>query len=338
MVDKSIGNKGFIFLVGIILLLSLVVAGSGCTDKTQSDLRSCWSVIRPPSDVESIALSDNIIWAGGKEGVFGIDPNSGEIVTTTPCGQKLPYVQALLLDTTGRLWVGYNGGVVEFDGSDCVFYTTEQGLTDNRVNALIQDSEDRIIAGTWGGISIYEDGKWQKSGYSDGLIHEMVNVILEDSTGGLWFGSYVAPNGGISYYKDGKWQYFTIENGLPHNNVNAIVEDSMGNVWVGTGLYDRGGAVKLVYNGSGWEIGDTFVKDDGLAGEKVRSLFEDRSGNMWLGSEYDGVAYFKDGVFTVLGENDGLSSPEVKCFAQSDDGTLWMGTRDGITRISVSGQ
>lgn len=328
-------------MVEVILLLSLaIVSGSGCIDMPQNDgnLKSGWAVIRPPSDVESIVVSDNIIWAGGKEGVFGIDPNSGEVVVTTPFNQKLPYTQALLLDTAGRLWVGYNGGVAELNGSEHVFYTTQQGLPDNRVNALIQDNKGRIIAGTWSGMAIYEDGMWQKPEYSDGLIHEMVNVIMEDSRGGLWFGSYVAPNGGISYLNDGEWQYFTIENGLPHNDVNAIVEDSMGNVWVGTGLYNRGGAVKLVYNDSGWEVIDTFSKDDGLAGEKVRSLFEDMSGNMWFGSEYDGVAYFKDGGFTVMDEDDGLSSPEVKCFAQGDNGTLWMGTRNGITRISLIGQ
>ena len=152
---------------------------------------------------------------------------------------------------------------------------------------------------------------WHAITSSDGLLTDMVNTMFQDSTGGMWFGSYVAPQGGISYLKDGKWQLFSTDNGLPHNDITSLIEDDSGNIWAGTGFLYRGGAVKFVSTENGWVIQQVLTKSDGLAGDKVRSIFQDKDGVMWFGSEYDGLARWQNGRWRVLTEKDGLPHYEV---------------------------
>ena len=294
-----------------------------------------WGVIRPPHDVFALALQGNLIWAGGTEGVWALDRQSGRIVTTLTCPSPLTYVRALVIDRSGTLWVGHLGGLTRFDGAACRTLTEEDGLPDGRVNAVFLDREDRLWVGTWDGAAIFDGKIWRVLTSADGLVDDMVNVIAQDAGGGMWFGSYVAPRGGVSRLHNGTWQVFTRNTGLPHNNITAIVPDRAGGVWVGAGLYNRGGAARLVQGEGGWRIDRVLQKTEGLAGEKVRAIFEDRSGVLWFGSEYDGLARLEDGRFRVFTSEHGLSHPEIKCLLQDPEGVLWIGTRDGITRLST---
>lgn len=323
--------------IGIIFLAILGVTYiiNGFTSSPSHETRAGWQVIRPPHDVEAMAMQGNIIWAGGEGGVIGIDRITREACFNLSCNISPAYVRALLLDRNGSLWIGFDGGLIHYNNTSCKYFTKENGLPDNRVQSLMQDRAGRIWVGTWGGAAVLDRGSWREITITDGLQDNMVNAIMEDSHGGIWFGSYVAPHGGISYLREGKWQYFNKSSGLPHNNINIFIEDRKGDVWAGTGFFDRGGAANFVFNGSAWIIGKAITAQDGLAGDKVRSIFQDRNGSIWFGSELDGLAILKDGRFQVFSVKDGLSDPEPKCFVQDEEGDLWIGTHDGITYISA---
>lgn len=322
-----------IFLLGICVILAL-----GCVPKgsTNQHLPPGWKVIRPPHVVVALAVQGDIIWAGGKDEVYGLDRHSGAVVTKLECDPPLTYVKALMVDRSNMLFVGHYCGLTSYDGTACRTFTKEDGLPDNRVNALLQDRDGRLWAGTWSGAAVCQDGNWHVFTSADGLADDMVNVMLQDSRGDMWFGSYVAPHGGISYFKDGKWQTYSTDNSLSHNNITALIEDVQGHVWAGTGFSDRGGAVQFVYTENGWTTGKVLTSRDGLAGDKVRSIFQDSDGVLWFGSEYDGLARLDNGQWTILTEKDGLSHSEVTCMLQDIDGNLWIGTIDGVTCLSAS--
>jgi len=328
------------FPLGLILSAVLVLAGVMLmldSFTMQPDLSSPpgWQIIRPPSDIHALAEQGNIIWAGGKDGLFQLDLLSGELIAEVIFDPPLEHVRALLVDDQGALWVGHQTGLSHYKDGVWQTYTQEDGLPDNRVNALMLDDAGYLWVGTWGGAAIRDGGGWRLLTQADGLLDDMVNVMLQDRHGGIWFGSYVAPRGGISYLKDGDWQYFDTDNGLPHNNVTSLVETNDGYIWAGTGLFDRGGTCQFAFSEAGWQIAQVLIREDGLAGEKVRSIFQDNAGVLWFGSEYDGVALLSGDTWFILDMSDGISHPEIKTILQDVDGNIWLGTRDGLTRISV---
>lgn len=325
---KQLSNR----LIFLLISLYLLTVFSGCN--TQNTVPPGWQVIRPPETVLSIALQDDIIWAGCKDGVYKIDRNTGEVIGELEIDRPLTYVKALLINRDRDLVIGHFNGLTVYNESSYDTYTDKDLLPDNRVNALMEDTDGRLWVGTWGGAAVIENGRSTVTTAADGLADDMVNVILQDSRGDMWFGSYTAPQGGVSLYHNGTWKIFSTENGLPHNNVTSILQDNEGNIWAGTGLIERGGAAKFIRVDDGWEIEQTLDSEDGLAGNKVRSIFQDMDGVLWFGSEYDGLARWDREQWSVLTVADGLSSNEIMCMLQDQDGTLWMGTADGITRVS----
>jgi ligand-binding sensor domain-containing protein len=325
---------GLVFSAGLVLVGVMLIINR-FTFRLEEPPLPGWQVIRPPYDVNALAESGNIIWAGGKSGLFRLAVGNGDLIEEVIHNPPFEHVRALLVDDENNtLWVGHQTGLSQLKDGLWRTYTQEDGLPDNRVNALMIDDERRLWVGTWSGVAIRDGDGWRTLTQVDGLLEDMVNIMLQDHYGGIWFGSYVAPKGGISYLRDGSWQYFDIENGLPHNNITSLVETIDGHVWVGTGLLDRGGACQLTFSEAGWQIVQVLVRDDGLAGEKVRSIFQDNAGVLWFGSEYDGVALRSGDTWFRLDITDGISHSEVKTILQDVDGNIWLGTRDGLTRIS----
>jgi ligand-binding sensor domain-containing protein len=305
--------------------------------ETEAQILPGWSIIRPPHEVSALVVDGDIIWAGGRDGVWRVDKSGEGIPVELECDVNLSYVRALVVDGNGVLWIGHSSGLSYFNHGDCSTYHAADGLPGGQVFALYLDKEQRLWVGTKDGAAFNADGDWYTFDQADGLLVDSVNVILQDRLGGMWFGSYVAPNGGLSVCWQGDCQHFSIQNGLPHNNITSLLEDQDGNVWVGTGFSDHGGAARLVWVEDTWQIQEVLTSEDGLAGEKVRSIFQDRGGTLWFGSEFDGLALLDSGGWQVLTENDGLSNPEVKSMLQDSKGNLWIGTRDGLTRISAQG-
>ena len=322
------------YFISLFFVVCLAFAITGRFLHNTPYLPPGWQITRHLDGILALALDGDIIWVGCKDGVYAVNRKSGAITNKLKHNPTLTYIRSLLVDKSGALYIGHFNGLTRYDGANFQTYTRKDGLPDNRVNAVLRDRDGRLWVGTWGGAAILDSGKWQILTSADGLINTMVNVMFQDSRGGMWFGSYVAPHGGISYFKEGKWQLFSTGNGLPHNNVTSIFEDNAGSIWGGTGLLDRGGAIQFVSTGTGWAIRRVLKQRDGLAADKVRSIFQDKDGVMWFGSEYDGLARYDKGKWTVFTEKEGLSQNEVTCMVQDKDGSLWIGTLDGLTRLS----
>ncbi len=294
-----------------------------------------WQIIRPPYEVSALVEQGEIIWAGGRDGVFALDRETSALIEQIEPPPPLEYVRALLVDDRGVLWVGHSAGLTRYNGSTWHTYTEQDGLPDERVDALLQDQTGRIWVGTKGGAAVQDGQGWHVLASEDGLLDDSVSVMLQDREGGMWFGSYAAPRGGVSCLRGEAWQYFSTENGLPHNDVNALLQDSSGSVWAGTGLLERGGACQFTRKDDGWVVSRVLTQQDGLAGARVRSIFQDRQGVLWFGSEYDGLARFDGETWRVYIQTDGLAASEVKVMVQDRDGSLWLGTIDGVTRITA---
>ncbi|RLB64718.1 MAG: transcriptional regulator [Deltaproteobacteria bacterium] len=322
------------YLLGAALLVS--VAALLLMAQQRPSPRPGWRVIRPPHEVSALAIDEDWVWVGGRDGLRRIDRRSYQSHEPPSCLAELRHIRALLLDGSRSLWVGHQSGLTRLTDELCEHHSSTGGLPDDRVNSLVLDGKGVLWVGTWKGAVRRDGNEWRPYDAGDGLAADMVNAMLPSSDGAMWFGSYVAPRGGLARCRDGRCQRFTTKDGLPHNNVTSIVEAGDGTVWVGTGLMTRGGAAKLEAGGDGWRIAEVIGAEQGLPGPKVRSLFRDASGLLWFGTEANGLARRAPGGWQIWTERDGLSHQEVKCIAQDDTGAIWLGTRDGVTRVDAS--
>jgi ligand-binding sensor domain-containing protein len=339
-------NKSFVrqnlAQIALLLLLVLIAAfyllNNASESKNSETAHPGFNILRPPGEVYSMALQGDYIWAGGVDGLYKIDISTRKVVVSPYENPSMKFVRAILVDSAGVLWVGYDNGISTYDGKTWSTMTKDEGLPDNRVNSLMQDGKGRIWVGTWSGAVVFDNGTKQRIYTTkDGLLDNTVNAMLEDDRGGIWFGSYNTQNSGISYLSGtGEWSSFTTENGLPHNSVTSLYKDGNGDIWAGTGFFDTGGAVVFGFQDNRWIIKRQLAKKDGLAGEKVRSIFQDKNGHMWLGSEYGGIAILQNGKQTILTTEDGLSDNEVKSILQDKQCSIWLGTKNGITIIDAN--
>lgn len=327
---KRIIKASFITVSIFIITMLLLIAFRGIKKDIESNMkRKGFDIILEKKDICSFAFNEDILYAGGSDGLYEID-----IVTLSV--KKIgdfTYIRALLYDGTA-LWVGHDAGLSKIfaDGSEKVF-TTDEFLPDNRVNALMLDSKNRLWIGTWGGAVMIDNGKITNYNINNGLPDNMVNVIFEDSRRNIWFGSYVAPRGGISVLSGSSWQYFTTKDDLLHANITAIIETYKESIIVGGGLYTRGGGTEFVYTEDHWVKDRLYTIETGLAGEKIRSLYEDSENRLWIGSEYDGLVIYYINGSIIIDETCGLSCNEVKVIIEDSYNNMWIGTRSGVTRI-----
>jgi len=320
--------------IGLIILIGALVT----RQRDTNDLLAGWQIIKPPNEISVLMMHQGQLWVGGRDGVFCMDIETGEIIRELISDIPFKYVRGLICDQQNKIWIGHQSGVSCYNGSNFRHFTKSQGLPDNRINCMIQDHSGRIWVGTFAGAACFQNGNWQIYTEADGLLTKMVNVMFEDHNRGIWFGSYVAPKGGISILKsNGTWQYITPQNGLHHANVNAILQDHFEGVWVGTGFLNRGGAAYLVSDQHNqWHVTKLIGKQEGLAGSKVRSLFMDSHQAMWFGFESEGVTHYREEKLKSYTVRNGLSDNEVKVMLQDSIGRLWLGTFNGLTRIDTS--
>ena len=288
-----------------------------------------WKIMRPPQDVMALVFFQNAIWSGGRDGLYRLDPQSGDILEKIEAPINFSGITSLETDPQGTvLWIGHQAGLSRFDGLTWQTFTRADGLPDDQVLALEYTAEGDLWVGSPSGVGRFAQGQWEIYGPEDGLASQAVSVIFQDSHGRLWLGDGFTTSGGLSMY-DGTWQTIQPQGHLVHPVVNAILEDRQGLLWFGTGFSSQGGVSS--FDGTAWNL---LTHEDGLAGAKTRSLFEDARGGVWFGSEYDGIALNDGQSWRTFTPKAGLAGWEVKDMLQDSGENLWLGTENGLTRLS----
>jgi len=249
---------------------------------------------------------DGAIWAGSMIGLIRIDPRTGTAIAmprvpADPHGLGPGYVDALLVDRAGTLWIGTGGG----------------GL--HRL-----EPDGRSFA------RFLSDASDPKS-----LSDDFVTTILEGSDGTLWVGTR---SGGLNAFDpaSGRSVRFlpstTDSATIGHHHVTALLESRRGTIWVGT---DGGGLASIDTGSDGARHVHRLTTDDGLVNQNVASLLEDDDGSLWIGTRH-GLSRFQPGTgtFRNYGAGDGLPSNEFSPAAawRASDG-LHFGTSRGLLVI-----
>src|ERR1039457_6301767 len=201
-------------------------------------------------------------------------------VYTTADGLPHNWINRIVPDSRGFLWVCTNEGLARFDGYEFTTYGTDQGLPRSYVLDLIETRSGDYWAATSGGLCRFHPGPQSGPMFRPYRVTgdpktEFARAILEDRTGVIWCGTT------HGLYRLGppdsaRW----IDLGMPGGNqyyrqVHALLEDRDGAIWTGSGsgLYRRG------------SDGSTrrYTTRDGLPDDDISALLADRQGEIWIG-------------------------------------------------------
>ena len=246
-------------------------------------------------------------------------------------------VQSLWEDSSGKMWVGLNGGIYIVENNTARAIPEVEGY---HVFAIREDHDKNIWAATNKGLLRFRDEK--PAGIynvKDGLPNEFITTIYEDSHQRLWVGGL----GGLSEFRDGKFTNYTTKQGLVGNYVRSIYEDDEGIFWIGT--YDEG--LSRFKDGKF----TNYKAENGLSSNGVFAIEEDARGMFWISSNHgiyrvkrQELNDFADGKIDKInsvgyGTQDGMLSTECNGGRQpasirDKDGKFWFPTQDGVVVIN----
>jgi signal transduction histidine kinase len=173
---------------------------------------------------------DGSMWVGTDYG-HPLNRIQGRQVTQwgKPEGFVASVTTALLEDEEGSLWIGTRDGVQRFRDEVFERFTTEDGLSHNKINALCRGKKAEIWIGTQAGLTRW-DGKTMTD-WSVKLPRLKTDIfsLYEDARGVLWIGT---KGDGLLRLRDGVVTGFGTAQGLFSDSIYAIVEDDHANLWL----------------------------------------------------------------------------------------------------------
>lgn len=302
-------------------------------------------------DAES--LPDNSIWAlyRDRQGRIWIGTYSNGITFIDPLRQKfqeidLPIrddvVNAILLDSQKRLWLGTEEGLVVKSSHGIKHYkhsTDKRSLQTNPVLSIYEDTQQRIWVGTWqGGLNRYDEVHDTFIHYmpdekrTDALSNANVFAIKQSHrTGQLLVATHDGLNvmdertGTFQHIREGQFEF--------NNYIGTLYEDRKGTIWVGT-LEEL-----LQYDPLSKKLSrfETATHRDSIHVRGVcNSILEDNHGRLWVGTQ-EGLHLLINGRFrkryTI---RDGLPSNNIQAILEDNSGNLWMSTAAGISKFNTA--
>lgn len=185
-----------------------------------------------------------------------------------PTGEANDVVQT----SDGYIWIGSYGGLIRYDGTSFVNYSTIGKIGSSSIRGLFEDSRQRLWIGTNdAGAFVLDNGEITAVPCStDGFL--CVRGFAEGTDGTI----YAASNSGAAWVVDGVLTPISGEH-AQSGTVYSIDIDSKGRVWCSTNA-----GLAVVFE-DGEEI-KSFSSDDFFPDERLYCTGSDSYGNIYIGS------------------------------------------------------
>jgi len=291
------------------------------------------------------------IWAGSTKGLSRFNSASNDFNNYHFNPESIKdiseyYIQTILRDSKGNLWVGVPDGLYLFNQTEDKFEKKSLKNKGNNLNVLFlhEDKNKNIWIGT-------DVGLFQLGFKSNDLIElkemeipeapgiksmkgQPIFAIQSDLNNNLWLGTH-----GEGLYKwqpefNKIYQYKHIENdskSLSNNMIRSIALHPDGQIWVGTfvGLNQ----FDPIKNNFKAIIADE-KNPSNLSSSSIWSVFFDKKGSLWVGTFFGGVNFHDPGIkrfqnYVHVPEKNSLSHNVVSAIAEDEKGNFWIGTEGG---------
>jgi ligand-binding sensor domain-containing protein/signal transduction histidine kinase len=202
----------------------------------------------PDDTITAVLPGRGRLWIGSPTGLSWRDAASGRFTTVT-LGQDSAanFVQDLMLDRAGNLWVATRGGLFLLDPDGRILSAWRHdpldpsSLGENYAFCLLEDREGAIWIGTENGLERLDraSGTFSHFRHDDKdpatLRHNRVYYLYQSTRGELWVGTAAGLHrmerdaGGRSVFR-----YFPVTTTHEPVPIGAILEDGRSELWVST--------------------------------------------------------------------------------------------------------
>jgi ligand-binding sensor domain-containing protein/two-component sensor histidine kinase len=254
-------------------------------------------------------------------------------------GLTSSFIQHIMRDSRGYLWISTRNGLARFDGYQFTVYGTEHGLSHPTVNYVLESrNHDYWVTTNGGGLCrFFPKGDPETKSHTlfrcypvgDSVDSNMVNYALEDHLGRLWAGT----DGGLFVMETETMKFRSFPLPSPKKlseygfAVMAILEDRENTIWIRT---SQAGLFRILPSGR-------VVRNPGWLGDISWSTLCDRDGQIWMASVDHLQALRSDpktgdivSVKKIVSAN-GLKSQNIRSFHQTSEGLIWLATDSGLS-------
>jgi len=179
------------------------------------------------------ASRDGGLWAGADYGA-ALNHIQGEVITVYDqtrgfIGRPSTATTALYEDARGVLWIGSRELLQRWDGTNFSSFSTENGITHQKINAICGGADDSLWIGTDGGLTRYHDGKFVDLAKTEPRLRVLILSLYEDGDHVLWIGT---KEHGLLRWQNGVVHEFTSTLGLFSDVIYSVLEDNHTNLWL----------------------------------------------------------------------------------------------------------
>ncbi len=254
-------------------------------------------------------------------------------------------------------WLNLEDEADRFDQGAWTVYTTENGLSGNRVRAMTfgPDGSLWVVAN---GLCRFDGKTWTSYAQDESFPKGRIRDVAVDREGGVWLAGnrglyrfdgkrvtshlggwtgcvtvdhqgWVWSGGweqGTSVYDGQAWKTYTERDGLSDNDVMDLTSDAHGSIWIAT----SGRGVNR-FDGKTWTH---YTTEDGLRDNHVNLIAADQAGNIWIAMDDNGVSRFDGKTWTNYGKRDGLAGRNARALMGDREGFAWVATENnGLSRF-----
>jgi len=306
-------------------------------------------------------LDDSFYFASQSSGVIKFSEDLGFQQVQVKKGSVPPSVEDVLIDESGRMWVGSVNEGLSFVKNDSAYKFEHPIIQKSNVLSLVESKKGSIILGTEGDGVFEIDGGEVIAHYNlkDGLSSDIVNVVAAVE-GKLYMGTQA----GVDYLEgnqlysmnfmngesvncmlhSGKYLWLGSDNGLGRINletgekefisslgfiditrINDIMIDSEGSIWLATG---RNGLVQLKETGI-----INYNRFDGFENDNVNIVTERSNGQgFFIGCDDGNIFTLNSNQVMPFPIRNAVKPTGIRDIHEQEDGTIWIASYKGLIR------